>query len=226
MADAHRWLERIDVRPDAAPPELAGLLRGLAGLVPGDLSRNDRPAVDVAERQAAVLILLATDGPDGPDVLLQQRAGTMRTHAGEVAFPGGGREAVDDGPVATAVREAVEETGLDPAGVDALAVLPRLHIPPSRFDVTGVLAHWRTPSAVRAVDARESTRVMRVPLRTLADPAHRVTGRGPSGWEGPAFALPDAVVWGFTGEVLSGLLRLGGWERPWDEDRTIDLAVG
>jgi 8-oxo-dGTP pyrophosphatase MutT (NUDIX family) len=47
----------------------------------------------------------------------------------------------DTGPPATAIREAAEETGVDPAGVEPLILLPRLHIRPSRFDVTGVLAH-------------------------------------------------------------------------------------
>lgn len=224
MTDAERWLERVHVRPAATPPALEPLVRGLADVVPGQLSRNDEPATVVAERQAAVLILIATDDPAGPDVLLQQRASTMRTHAGEVAYPGGSREAEDRGPVETAVREAVEETGLDPAGVDPLATLPRLHIPPSRFDVTAVLAHWRAPSPVHAADPRETVRVMRVPLRVLADPDARVLARGPGGWTGPAFRIPGAVVWGFTGEVLDALLRLGGWARPWDDGAAVDLA--
>lgn len=225
MTDAERWLERVHLRPAATPPVLEPLVRGLAAVVPGQLSRNDEPATVVADRQAAVLILLATDGPDGPDVLLQQRASTMRTHAGEVSYPGGSREDRDDGPVETALREAVEETGLDPVGVDPIATLPRLHIPPSRFDVTGVVAHWRAPSPVHAADPRESTRVMRVPLRALADPAARVLARGPAGWTGPAFRVPGGVVWGFTGEVLGAILRLGGWERPWEDGAPVELAT-
>lgn len=224
MTDAERWLERVHVRPAATPPALEPLVRGLAAVVPGQLSHNDEPATVVAERQAAVLILIATDASDGPDVLLQQRASTVRTHAGEVSYPGGSRETHDAGPVETAVREAVEETGLDPAGVDPLATLPRLHIPPSRFDVTGVVAHWRAPSPVHAADPRETVHVMRVPLRALADPSARVLARGPAGWVGPAFRVPDGVVWGFTAEVLDAILRLGGWERPWDDGTAVGLA--
>lgn len=225
MTDTQRWLARVEVRPETAPPALAALTDQITTLPPGELSRNDPHATVIADRQAAVLILIATDGPDGPDVLLQQRARTLRTHAGEVSYPGGAREPEDHGPVQTALREAVEETGLDPAGVDALAVLPRLHIPPSRFDVTGVLAHWRAPSEVVASDERETARVMRVPLRLLADPAHRAFARGPNGWEGPVFTVHDAVVWGYTGEVLAAVLRLGGWERPWSRESTIELPA-
>ena len=60
-------------------------------------------------------------------------AATLRDHAGEVAFPGGAREAGDVAPVATAIREAAEETGVNPATVEPLILLPRLHIPPSRL---------------------------------------------------------------------------------------------
>jgi hypothetical protein len=77
-------------------------------------------------------------------------------------------------PPATAIREAAEETGLDPAGVEPLILLARLHIAPSRFDVTGVLAHWRTPSPLSAIDAGETNRVMRVPFTELGDPEDRI----------------------------------------------------
>jgi hypothetical protein len=138
-------------------------------------------------------------------------------------FPGGSRERGDAGPVETALREATEETGLDPAGVEPLALLPRLHIPPSRFDVTGVLAHRRNPSAVTAIDRAETARVMRIPVSTLADPANRLILSTDFGWRGPAFLIPGAVVWGYTGETLAAVLRLGGWERPWTPTAPVGL---
>ena len=67
-------------------------------------------------RKSAVLILFG-EGSQGPDVLLIERSAHMRSHAGQPAFPGGGVDATDDGPVAAALREAQEETGLDPEGV-------------------------------------------------------------------------------------------------------------
>ncbi len=216
-AAVESWLSARHVRPQAAPATLAGLVRAVADARGAELSRNDPPAGEVATRQAAVLILLGIEGDEGPDVLLQERASTLRNHAGEISFPGGGREPGDAGVVETALREAAEETGLDPDGVDALAILPRLHIPPSRFDVTGVLAHWRAPTPVAARDRAESVSATRVSLSYLADPANRLVLEAPSGWRGPAFRLGDKLIWGYTGEILAALLRLGGWERPWSD---------
>ena len=221
--DLARWLAPTDLRAAVVPAPLVGLVHALAAARPEELSRNDPVPDTAAERQAAVLILIATDRADGPDVLLQQRAAKLRDHAGEVAFPGGARETGDAGPPATAIREAAEETGVDPAAVQPLIVLPRLHIPPSRFDVTGVLAHWRTPSPVSAIDPGETSRVMRVPFTALADPDNRIMLSTRFGWRGPAFVFERAVVWGYTGEILAALLRLGGWERPWGASNPVDL---
>ena len=172
--DLARWLAPRDLRAAVVPAPLVGLIDAVGAARPEELSRNDPVPDTAAERQAAVLILIATDGPDGPDVLLAQRAPKLRDHAGEVAFPGGAREDGDAGPPATAIREAAEETGVDPAAIEPLILLPRLHIPPSRFDVTGVLAHWRTPSPVSAIDLGETSRVMRIPFTALADPENRI----------------------------------------------------
>ena len=221
--DLALWLSPTEFRSGVVPAALVGLVRGVAAARPGELSRNDPVPDTVAERQAAILILIATDRAHGPDVLLAQRAATLRDHAGEVAFPGGAREAGEAAPAVTAIREAAEETGVDPAAVEPLIVVPRLHIPPSRFDVTGVLAHWRTPSPVSVIDPGETSRVMRIPFNALADPDHRVMLNTRFGWHGPAFVLGGAVVWGYTGEILAALLRLGGWERPWVPSHPIGI---
>ena len=123
----------------------------------------------------------------------------------------------------TALREAQEETGLDPAGVEPLAVLLGIFVPPSKFDVTPVVAYWRTPSPVGVVDTAEAERVVRVPLRTLLEPANRFVVRHPLGYQGPAFAVDGMVVWGFTGGILAGLIEVSGWELPWDHDDVRDL---
>ena len=173
-------------------------------------------------RSASVLMLFA-DGPAGPDVLLLRRADTLGSHAGQVAFPGGAADPDDDGPIATALREAVEEVGVDPAGVRPLALLPRLFVPVSGFDVTPVLAEWTTPSAVRAVDPAETAAVARVPIAHLADPAHRIVVRHPSGFRSPAYLFPGMLIWGFTAGLLTILLTMGGWDRPWDATVVRDL---
>jgi 8-oxo-dGTP pyrophosphatase MutT (NUDIX family) len=156
-------------------------------------------------------------------VLLIERSALLRSHAGQPAFPGGGIDDGDAGPVAAALREAEEETGLDPAGVEVLAVLPELWVPPSGNAVTPVLAWWREPSEVHAADRREVASVSRVPIADLVDPANRVQIRHPSGTLGPAFEVADLLVWGFTAGVLARLITLAGWERPWDRDRVAEL---
>ena len=69
-------------------------------------------------------------------------------------------------------------------------------------------------------------RVQRVRLADLANPAARATTRHPSGYRGPAFVLPDIFVWGFTAHVLNALLDRGGWSRPWDRERMVEIPEG
>jgi 8-oxo-dGTP pyrophosphatase MutT (NUDIX family) len=158
-------------------------------------------------------------------VLLQLRSDDLRHHAGQPAFPGGGIDPTDAGPVEAALREAVEEVGLDPSGVDVLTTLPELWLPPSGNLVTPVLAWWRAPSWVGAVDPNEVAAVSRVPLADLADPANRVMVKHPMGYASPAFKVAGMLVWGFTGGILDRLLRLGGWERDWDREAVVPFPI-
>lgn len=153
------------------------------------------------------------------DVLLQRRAATLSSHPGQVSFPGGRREEQDADDVATALREAQEETGLDPEGVEVLATLPPLPLAASNHTVTPVLGWWRSPSRVAAVDHAETVEVFRVPVATLLDPATRYTStlhRMGRTFRGPAFDLDGTIVWGFTAMVLDALFDAAGWTIPWD----------
>ncbi|WP_330183866.1 CoA pyrophosphatase [Nocardia sp. NBC_01503] len=216
------WLRSVAEHDPADPTGMNPVLRRIASAA-------------VRTRDAAVLVLFSGSGaadpralgglPDDADVLLTQRAATMRTHSGQVAFPGGGVEPGDDGPIGTALREAREETGLDPAGVEPIAVLPKIFVPPSRFDVTPVVAYWRTPGEVGVVSENEASRVVRVPVADLVDPANRFVVRHPLGYMGPAFTVDGMLVWGFTGGVLAGLLAVSGWELEWDHHDVRDLQA-
>ncbi|TDD81198.1 CoA pyrophosphatase [Actinomadura rubrisoli] len=176
-------------------------------------------------RAAAVLILFG-EGPDGPDVLLTERAVTLNKHAGQPAFPGGRIDPEDDGPVAAALREAWEEAGVDPSGVDVLCTLPELYLSHSEHRVTPVAGWWREPSDIAPGHPGEVALVARVPIAELVDPANRLTVRHPSGVKyGPAFRVRDMLVWGFTAGLLTKVLDVGGWDRPWDAGRVEDLPA-
>ncbi|GAA2518731.1 CoA pyrophosphatase [Pilimelia columellifera] len=187
-----------------------------------DFTQLRRP--EPGGRPGAVLVLIGDDGDTGPDVLVIQRPDTMRTHAGQPAFPGGAAEAGDAGPTDTALREAAEEVGLVPASAVVVAQLPPLWIPVSDFTVTPVLAWWRAPHEVGPRQPREVARVARLPVTELVDPENRLRVRMPNGWTGPAFDVGGMRVWGFTAGILATVLDFAGWSRPWPTDRIVDLA--
>lgn len=200
--------------------------------------RPQGPPGDRPLRRSAVLILFGaldrvpadtwvSNVPPELDVLLMRRSDALRHHAGQISFPGGGVEPGDDTLAATALREAAEETGLDPAGVDILGPLSDVHIPVSNNLVTPIVGWWRSPTPVRA-DESESLEVFRVPVAELLDPSARGTSvitRGGGTFRGQAFELrPQGhVVWGFTGIVLSNLFDRLGWAVPWDATREFEV---
>jgi 8-oxo-dGTP pyrophosphatase MutT (NUDIX family) len=131
-----------------------GWLRELAKAAEGmDVPRAIRPP-SFGGRASAVLVLFG-EGPSGPDLLFIQRAEGLRRHPGQPAFPGGAIEPDDLSPEAAALREAAEETGVDPAGVEILGLLPELFIARSDFRVIPVIGWWREPCAVGPLDTGE-----------------------------------------------------------------------
>ncbi|MCW1959268.1 MAG: CoA pyrophosphatase [Mycobacterium sp.] len=233
------------LRPDARPPWLAPLVDNLDRVpeayrrrVPPEILAALAGAGTASSREAAVLVLFSGPHaehppgrvPDHADLLLTVRAGTLRHHAGQAAFPGGAADPGDSGPVFTALREANEETGVDPDRLLPLATLDRMFIPPSGFHVVPVLAYSPDPGPVAVVNESETAAVARVPLRALINPANRLmvcrTGLERR-FAGPAFLLNEMLVWGFTGHVISAMLDAAGWARPWDtgDVRELDEAM-
>lgn len=157
-------------------------------------------------RAAAVLIAIVTH-PE-PSVLLTLRAAHLRSHSGQIAFPGGQVDALDADAVAAALREAQEEIGLPPAQVRVLGSLP-VYTTGSAFNVTPVVALVE-PGVPLVADPAEVDAVFEVPLAYLMNPAnhrrHRVQWQGA---EREWFSMPyqDGTVERFIWGASAGMLR-------------------
>jgi len=173
------------------------------------------------ERPSAVLALLSS-GED-PGLVLTLRAAGLDHHPGQISLPGGGREPEDISPADTALREAREEIGLPPSSVHLVGQLHTRDILVSQNRVVPVVGLWSGSDPICVCDEVEVEQVFRWSVSDLANPANRVTARHPRGTAGPAWQMGDLFLWGFTASVVDALLRLGGWERPWDADRIVDV---
>ena len=237
--------ERSLLSPGAAPPWLKPLVDNARAVkqayrrrVPAELlalvtAANAKAALTGTGRDAAVLVLFSgpADSPNGglpddADLLVTVRASTLRHHAGQAAFPGGAADPGDDGPIFTAMREATEETGIDTSRLTPLATLEKMFIPPSGFHVVPVLAYSPDPGPVSVVDESETAVVARVPVRAFINPENRLMvyrRENTRRLAGPAFLLNEMLVWGFTGQVISAMLDVAGWTRPWNTEDVREL---
>ena len=166
--------------------------------------------VPEGSRAAAALLLLYPHGGE-VHLLLTVRASSLPHHSGQVSLPGGAVEA-GEGVEAAALREAAEEVGLDPGGVEVVGQLSPLHIPVSGFVLNPVVAVSRERPATRPA-AHEVARIVEVPLTHLADPlALRLRLRMHDGraYEVPYFAVDGEQLWGATAMVVGELLWVLG----------------
>jgi 8-oxo-dGTP pyrophosphatase MutT (NUDIX family) len=157
-----------------------------------------------AERPAAVLIPIIDRNE--PTVLLTLRTAELASHAGQVAFPGGKIDPADESPVAAALREAREETGLPPTLIEPIGYLD-LYLTFSGFRILPTVARVK-PDFSLALNPREVTEAFEVPLKFLMTPANHQ--RKTRDWNGfardyYAIAYQNRYIWGITAGILRNL---------------------
>jgi len=173
----------------------------------GDLDLNPEIWVRAgvkAQRPAAVLVPIIDRSE--PTVLLTLRTAELASHAGQVAFPGGKIDPADESPVAAAMREAREETGLAPTLIEPIGYLD-LYLTFSGFRILPTVARVK-PYFTLVPNPKEVTEVFEVPLKFLMTPAnHERKTRDWNGFARDYYAIPyqNRYIWGITAGILRNL---------------------
>jgi 8-oxo-dGTP pyrophosphatase MutT (NUDIX family) len=169
-----------------------------------DAERAAALEADAATTPAAVLVALSdVDGELG--AVFTRRGADLRNHGGQISFPGGRRDAADASLAATALREAHEEIGLDPAVVRLLGALQPTPTIATNFVIYPFVGLIE-PGQAWTLSPREVDEVLELSLRELRESYERriVTRRGVS-FRTDAYVSGEHVVWGATARILADL---------------------
>ena len=169
---------------------------------------KQQPSSNQAAASAAVLVVLHGDAAD-PQIVLTQRANHLNNHAGEVAFPGGMWDPIDNHLLDTALREAKEEVGLDPQLVRAIATLPMASPKRRNLMVTPFVGLVEGPLQLVA-DPNEIGAIFDLPVSQLLNIDHyqyfEISNKGEA-LKFPYLAYNGYKVWGFTLKVLVDMVN-------------------
>ena len=201
-------VDRLAILPRELPPAAEAMMPVVLGAGPERRTRSEPPP-GRQPRAAAVLVLVYPDAAGDARIVLIERTARGGVHSGEVSFPGGKAEPEDTDLVATALREATEEVGLDPdvAGVRIVGQLDGFWIPVSDFQVTPILAlAERAPAFV--AQPSEVARILEPPLAAFLPGVEvEMVERTIDGWDlrYGHYQFDGLSVWGATARVLSQL---------------------
>ena len=202
--------------PGKSPPPSTPTPRWVTHLTQELSLPGTRPRAQREQWRPAAVLVLISQGPTGQSVLLTRRSADLSEYPGQLVFPGGATDPLDDGPVATALREAAEEVGLDPDSVGIVGNLPTIALPDSGFLVTPVLAWSARPRFSGSVNVAEVATISEV---ALGDLARWAAGRRPFPADGaqldgdgvPESSNPDLKGVGrMTATVIDLLLAAHG----------------
>lgn len=175
----------------------------------GWLTGDDGHELRAGQRTPAAVLVGLVARPDEPHIILTQRTAHLRDHAGQISLPGGRIEQDDAGPAAAALREALEEIGLDPVRVELLGGL-------RHYDtITGFRIHpivgWIEPPVQLKLDPFEVADAFELPMSFVMDPHnHRRESLERDGQRRHFFVLPyeGRHIWGATAGILVNFARL------------------
>ncbi|MDQ3963985.1 MAG: CoA pyrophosphatase [Actinomycetota bacterium] len=172
-------------------------------------SHKPQRVTQAGARDAAVLIPIVAE--PAPTLLFTVRTETLRSHQGQISFPGGSIDATDDGPVAAALRETQEEIGLAPDAVEVLGELDTFPTYVSGYVVTPVVG-WLAAAPHLEPNPSEVAEVLAVPIDALTEDIRSEPGFNHSGQTFPteAWIWEDRVIWGVTARILRSFLDLLG----------------
>jgi 8-oxo-dGTP pyrophosphatase MutT (NUDIX family) len=193
--------------PDGQPPLTASFLRRRLAEPEPAIAEQRAEAARAEGLAAAVLVPIIME-PE-PRILLTRRADHLRSHGGQVSFPGGRIDPEDASPEAAALREAWEEVALDPAAVEIIGQLPQ-HETGTGFLVTPVVG-LVTPGIVLRPAATEVAALLSLPLTLLLDPSQpsrsRVKLKGGDWRDVWVWPHDDHHIWGATAAILVSLAK-------------------
>lgn len=161
---------------------------------------------DLPPGRAAAVLLMLFERDGEPWLVFTRRTQHVAHHKGEISFPGGGRDDVDPDLEATAIRETVEELGIDPAAIRIVGRLDELPTFVTGYNVTPYVAVVPEQHSYHPSDA-EIDEVIELPVQELAEVGRKdVVVRRGFPIETNIFETRGHFIWGFTGAVLRQFL--------------------